>query len=57
MNADDRLLAYEANTILEEAGWADPSPDLGYDLASEPTDEIRHRYRERVTDVLSAVRD
>jgi len=55
MNADDRLLAYEANTILEEAGWADPSPDLGYGLDSEPTDEIRGRYRERASDVLSEV--
>lgn len=53
MDADDRLLAYEANSVLEEAAWADPSPDLGYDLASEPVDGIRERYRERVESVLS----
>ena len=57
MDADDRLLAYEANSLLPGATWADPSPDLGYDLDSEPSDGIRRRYRERVESVLAEGRD
>ncbi len=55
MDADDRLLAYEANAVLEGGGWAGPDPGLGYDLDSEPVDGIRRRYYERVETVLAEV--
>lgn len=47
MAADDRLLAYEANRILEDGAWADSSPDLGYDLGAESVDAVRERFLSR----------
>jgi hypothetical protein len=34
MAADDRLLAHEADRLLDDGSWAAEPPELGYDLAS-----------------------
>jgi hypothetical protein len=47
MAADDRLLAYEANNILEDGGWAEQPPDLEYDLQSEPIDGVHEQFLSR----------
>ncbi|WP_049924495.1 hypothetical protein [Halopiger djelfimassiliensis] len=55
MAADDRLLAYEASSLLEDGSWTDRSPDLGYDLRSDSVAEIRERFLargERLSDRL-----
>ncbi|WP_290815891.1 hypothetical protein [Halovivax sp.] len=52
MAADDRLLAYEANELLEDASWADAPPDVGYDLGPEPSATIRERFRSRAKSLL-----
>lgn len=52
MAADDRLLAYEANSILEDGGWADRSPELEYELGAESTENVRERFRSRSNTLL-----
>ncbi|AEH38047.1 hypothetical protein [Halopiger xanaduensis] len=47
MAADDRLLAYEADRILEDGSWAGRAPDLEYDLRSDSFDAIRERFVSR----------
>ncbi len=44
MAADDRLLAYEANSLLQDASWADEPADLGYELHSAEIERIRERF-------------
>ncbi len=56
MAADDRLLAFEANELLEDASWAPSSPDLGYDLGPESPATTREQYRTRATSLLADVR-
>ena len=53
MDADDRLLAYEADALLEDGSWAAAAPDLEYDLRSDSINEIRGRFVSR-TEALSA---
>lgn len=52
MTADDRLLAYEANNILEDGTWAERSPDLDYDLQTDSTDAIREQFLSRSETLL-----
>jgi len=47
MDADDRLLAYEADCLLADGSWAPDPPDLDYDLRATPADEVRDRFRAR----------
>ena len=47
MAADDRLLAYEADTLLEDASWAGESADLGYELHSTDPERIREQFLAR----------
>jgi hypothetical protein len=47
MAAPDRLLAYEAETLLADGSWAATPPDRGYELHSVPVDAIRERFRSR----------
>jgi hypothetical protein len=55
MTADDRLLAYEAATILADGSWADPVPDLEYDLGAEPIPAVRRAFRSRAERLLEQV--
>ncbi len=52
MAADDRLLAYEAEEILADGSWAEPAPDLDYDLRSPTVPEVRERFLDRVRALL-----
>jgi 5'-deoxynucleotidase YfbR-like HD superfamily hydrolase len=47
MAADDQLLAYEATNLLEDGGWTDNSPELGYDLQSDSIAQVREQFLER----------
>ena len=47
MAADDRLLAYEADTLLEDASWAGESADLDYELHSAAPERIREQFLAR----------
>ena len=47
MAAADRLLAYEAETLLADGSWAATPPDREYELHSVPVDAIRERFRSR----------
>lgn len=47
MAAADRLLAYEAETLLADGSWAATPPDREYELHSVPVDAIRGRFRSR----------
>jgi len=53
MTADDRLLAYEAEQLLEDGSWASESPDLGYELRTGSLEEIRNRFRARGRELLA----
>lgn len=55
MAADDRLLAYEANHLLEGGDWAGEPPDLTYDLQSDEIKQIRERFASRGESLLSRV--
>ena len=55
MNADDRLLAYEAAHLLEDGSWADPAPSLEYDLKSASTPVVREQFLERAESLLEQV--
>jgi len=55
MDADDRLLAYEADSILEGGEWAGETPDLGYDLRAESISAVREQFRSRCETLLDAV--
>jgi len=55
MAADDRLLAYEADRLLADGSWAETSPDLGYRLSSDSTDEVRDRFCARGERLLANV--
>lgn len=54
-SADDRLLAYEANELLEDASWAADAPDLEYELRAEGIADVRERYRARTERLLETV--
>lgn len=47
MAADDRLLAYEATSLLEDGEWAGHSPDLGYTLRADSIDTVRDQFHSR----------
>ncbi|PSP15257.1 hypothetical protein BRC62_07820 [Halobacteriales archaeon QH_10_67_13] len=47
MAADDRLLAYEADNVLQDASWADEPADLCYELHSGEIEQIRERFLAR----------
>ncbi|MBZ6496635.1 hypothetical protein [Natrinema longum] len=53
MAADDRLLAYEADRVLEDGSWAESVADLGYDLQSDSIDAIRDRFLSRGETLLN----
>jgi len=55
MAADDRLLAYEADALLENAAWAADPPDLSYALGSTDIQSVRRRYRRRAKQLLESV--
>jgi len=55
MAADDRLLAYEANNILEDGDWAEQSPDLDYDLRADSIASVRERFHSRGQQLLDRV--
>lgn len=44
MAADDRLLAYVADQLLEDGSWAADPPALDYELCSESITEIRDQF-------------
>lgn len=52
MAADDRLLAYEADALLENGEWADSPPDLGYDLRADSIADVRERFLARSETLL-----
>jgi 5'-deoxynucleotidase YfbR-like HD superfamily hydrolase len=52
MAADDRLLAYEADELLEDGSWAAAPPDRDYDLGAESVDAVRERFRSRAEALL-----
>jgi len=56
MAADDRLLAYEADNILEDASWAGESAALGYELCSGEIEEIRDRFLARAEQLIDRSR-
>lgn len=53
MAADDRLLAYEAASLLEDGSWADDPPALEYDLRSDSIDAVRERFLARSESLLA----
>lgn len=53
MAADDRLLAYEATNLLEDGGWADSSPELGYELQSDSIAQVREQFLSRTETLLA----
>lgn len=55
MEADDRLLAYEAEQILADGSWASDPPDLAYDLRSGSTSAVRERFASRAEVLLAEV--
>jgi hypothetical protein len=55
MDADDRLLAYEADRLLEDGSWAADPDDLGYELAARDAANVRQRFRSRAERLLDAV--
>jgi hypothetical protein len=55
MAADDRLLAYEANNILEDGNWAEQSPDLGYALRVDSIASVREQFHSRGEELLDQV--
>lgn len=52
MAADDRLLAYEADELLEDGSWAADSPNLGYDLRTGGIEEVHEQYFSRARVLL-----
>ena len=55
MDADDRLLAYEATHLLQGGEWADKPPDRTYELQSNQNDKIREQYTSRAESLLDLV--
>lgn len=53
MAADDRLLAYEADELLEDGSWAPAPPDREYDLRGGSVEATRDRFRERAESLLA----
>lgn len=55
MAADDRLLAHEADRLLDDGSWATEAPELSYDLdAADPTSpsEARGAFLDRARSLL-----
>ena len=55
MAADDRLLAHEADRLLDDGSWATEPPGLGYDLAlpdPTPPAEARAAFLDRAQSLL-----
>jgi len=52
MEADDRLLAYEAEQLLEDGSWAAEPPDLGYDLRAGSIADTREQFLARGQSLL-----
>lgn len=55
MAADDRLLRFEANNILQNGEWAGRSPDLGYELTSSSIASIREQFLSRSESLLDQI--
>jgi len=53
MEADDQLLAYEAQNLLEDGSWAADSSDLGYDLRGRDIAAVRDQFSARGKSLLS----
>jgi hypothetical protein len=54
MAADDRLLAYEADRLLEDGSWAADAPTLDYDLRAGSIDRVREQFLDRSESLLPA---
>lgn len=55
MAADDRLLAYEADQLLEDGSWAADPPALDYELCSDSIEMVRERFLSRSETLLVRV--
>jgi hypothetical protein len=56
MDADDRLLSYEADRLLADGSWAGEPPELGYSLDSTDIEAIRGRFLDRAEALLGRVK-
>ncbi|WP_049924968.1 hypothetical protein [Halopiger goleimassiliensis] len=57
MEADDRLLAYEAAALLSDGSWAADPPELEYDLEPASISTVRERFLTRAEQLLAAVEE
>jgi hypothetical protein len=55
MEADDQLLAYEAQQLLEDGSWAADPRKLGYDLRGRDIAEVRDQFAARGESLLSGI--
>jgi hypothetical protein len=55
MDADDQLLAYEADELLADGSWAADPPARSYDLGRESVPDVRERFRARAERLLDAL--
>ena len=55
MEADDRLLAYEATHLLEDGSWAAESSPLGYELGGDAPETVRERFRTRTERLVDQI--
>ena len=53
MQADDRLLAYEATRLLSDGSWAGSSPELPYRLGSDDIESVRKQFERRGQELLT----
>lgn len=53
MQADDRLLAYEAPRLLSDGSWAGESPERAYQLGSDDIEAVRTQFEQRGRELLA----